>query len=269
MKVALGQFAVEIESEKNLLTCLDLMQKSQQAGADLLVLPEGICSRNIADPELVLKAAQAIDGPFITRLAEATVHNALTVVFCMHVPVPDKHNKVWNVQVVLAGGKVAAAYKKLHLYDAFATRESDYVEPGSDVPPLLNIAGFKVGLMTCYDLRFPELARRLCSDGAEVLLCPSAWLKGPLKEHHWQVLNTARALENTAYMVSAGECGPRNIGMSMVVDPLGVVVAQAAENPALLFCELDKARVEHARRVLPVLQNRRFIRPELQTKKTA
>lgn len=263
MKVALGQFAVELEPERNVLTCLDLIQKSQQAGADLLLLPEGICARNIADPQIVLKAAQAIDGPFVTRLAAATADSRLTVVFCMHVPVPDQQDKVWNVQVVLAGGQVVASYKKLHLYDAFNTRESEYVEPGSEVPDLLSIAGFRVGLMTCYDLRFPELARRLSIAGAEVLLCPSAWLKGPLKEHHWQVLNTARALENTAYVVATGECGARNIGMSMVVDPLGVVIAQAAEGPTLLFCELDKARLARAREVLPVLQNRRFAPAEL------
>ncbi len=261
MKVALGQFAVHIEAEQNMQTCLNLMLQAEQAGADVLVLPEGICSRNVADPKIVLNAAQPLDGPFVTRLARATENTDMSVVFCMHVPAAT--DKVWNVQVVLRAGQVVAAYKKLHLYDAFAVQESQYVEAGQQVPELLDIKGFKVGLMTCYDLRFPEMARRLCADGAQVLLCPSAWLKGPLKEHHWQVLNTARALENTAYVVATGECGSRNIGMSMVVDPLGVVIAQAAEAPTLLICELDKARLEHARNVLPVLENRRFSRPEL------
>ena len=94
--------------------------------------------------------------------------------------------------------------------------------PGDEVPPLLEVDGLRFGMMTCYDLRFPELARRLAVDGADALLVPAAWVKGPLKEHHWEVLATARALDNTCYVVAVGECGPRNIGASMVVDPLGV-----------------------------------------------
>jgi predicted amidohydrolase len=120
--------------------------------------------------------------------------------------------------------------------------------------------------MTCYDLRFPELARRHAIDGAEVLVLPAAWVRGPGKEAHWATLVTARALENTCYVVAVGECGPRNIGASLVVDPLGVAIAQAGEAPNLIFAELDPARLTHARKVLPVLANRRFARPELESR---
>ncbi|HSV48572.1 MAG TPA: nitrilase-related carbon-nitrogen hydrolase, partial [Ramlibacter sp.] len=150
------------------------------------------------------------------------------------------------------------------LYDAFSMKESTNVVPGDEVPPLVEVAGLKLGLMTCYDLRFPELARRLALDGAQVLVLPAAWVKGPLKEAHWEVLVTARELENTCYVVATGECGERNIGQSMVVDPLGVAVARAAEGPALLVADIDPARIVHAREVLPVLANRRFGRPELE-----
>lgn len=122
--------------------------------------------------------------------------------------------------------------------------------------------------MTCYDVRFPELARRLALDGADLLVLPAAWVKGPLKEMHWEVLVTARALENTCYVVAVGECGPRNIGNSLVVDPLGVAIAKAAEGPALVFAEVDPQRIADARRALPVLENRRFARPELDCGKT-
>jgi len=106
-------------------------------------------------------------------------------------------------------------------------------------------------------------ARRLVLDGADVLAMPAAWVKGPLKEMHWEVLVTARALENTSYVVAVGECGERNIGNSMVVDPLGVAIARAAETPALVFTTLDRDRLEHARKILPVLQNRCFDTPQL------
>src|SRR6266851_2179735 len=242
MKVALGQFAVTREWQQNVATCRRLMREASSGGADLLVLPEGILARDIADPDIVLRTAQPLDGPFVTELRDASRGSVL---------------------IVLRDGRILAQYKKLHLYDAFSAMESATVTPGAEIPPLVEIGGFNIGLMTCYDVRFPELARRLALDGADVLVLPSAWVKGPLKEAHWEVLVTARALENTCYVVAVSECGERNIGNSVVVDPLGVAVARAAEAPVLVFAELDAARIAHARKVLPVLKNRRFARPEL------
>jgi predicted amidohydrolase len=126
------------------------------------------------------------------------------------------------------------------------------------VPPLVDVRGFAVGLMTCYDVRFPELARLLATAGAEVLVLPAAWVRGPLKEHHWRTLVTARALDNTVYVVASGECGPRNVGQSLVVDPLGVPVAQAGEEPTMITALVTRERLTAARDQLPVLQNRRF-----------
>jgi len=273
MKAALGQFAVQADWQTNANLCLDLMAQARHQNADLLVLPEGVLARNIADPDAVRRAAQSIDGPFMTQLLAASRGHALTVMLCIHVPadsadVSANHTggKVWNVLVVFRNGQVLAQYRKLHLYDAFAMQESANVMPGDEIAPLVEVAGLKVGLMTCYDLRFPELARRLVLDGADVLALPAAWVKGPLKEMHWQTLVTARALENTCYVVATGECGERNIGQSMVVDPLGVAIARAGEAPTLLVADIDPARIAHARKVLPVLANRRFARPTLQEK---
>lgn len=266
MKVALGQFAVSPDWQRNADTCLDLMAQAGRQHAHLLVLPEGVLARDITDPDLVRRSAQPLDGPFVTRLLQASrdTHLAgLTVMMCVHVPATN--DKVFNLLIALRDGQILAQYRKLHLYDAFSAQESANVMPGDEVPPLIEVAGLKLGLMTCYDLRFPELARRLVLDGAQVLVLPAAWVKGPLKEAHWELLLSARALENTCYAVATGECGERNIGHSMVVDPLGVVVARAAESPTLLIAELDPARIAHARRVLPVLANRRFARPELES----
>ncbi len=256
MKVAMGQFAVSREWETNVETCLTLMEKSLEAGADLLVLPEGILARDITDPDLVLKAAQPLDGPFVSKLVAASKGNQLTTMMSIHTPAPD--GRAWNVLISIRNGEIISEYRKLHLYDAFANKESKNVTPGTEVPPLVEVAGYKIGLMTCYDVRFPELARRLVLDGAEVLVLPAAWVKGPLKEMHWEVLVTARALENTSYIVAVGECGERNIGNSMVVDPLGVAIARAAEAPALVFADINRDRLAYARKALPVHQNLTF-----------
>ncbi|WP_087725203.1 deaminated glutathione amidase [Pandoraea sp. PE-S2T-3] len=262
MKAAIGQFAVAADAVTNAQTCLQLMAQAQAAGADLLVLPEGILARDIADPDLVRRAAQPLDGPFVTALREASRGSKMTTMMTVHVPA-SHDGKVWNILIALRNGEIIAEYKKIHLYDAFSMKESTNVIPGNEVPPLVDVCGLKVGLMTCYDVRFPELARRLTLDGADVLVLPAAWVKGPMKEAHWEVLCTARALENTCYMVAAGECGARNIGASMVVDPLGVAIARAGEAPTLLFADIDPARIAEARRVLPCNENRRFAAPQL------
>ncbi len=261
MKVAMGQFAVSREWQENAQTCISLMAKADAAGADLLVMPEWVLAQDLADPEGALRAAQPLDGPFVCLLLAASRENTLTSIMSIHVPTEGRQVK--NVLIAIREGEIIGHYEKMHLYDAFTLRESERVVPGNSIPPLIEVAGIKVGLMICYDLRFPELARRLAVDGAQVLVLPAAWVKGPHKEQHWEVLVTARALENTCYLVAVGECGPRNIGNSMVADPLGVVIARAAEGPGLVFTELDPERIIYARHVLPVLHNRRFARPEL------
>ena len=260
LKVALGQFAVSRVWEENAQVCEDLMRRASEAGAGLLILPEGILARDITDPQIVLKAAQPLDGPFVSRLLAASRGSRLATLFCVHVPTGD--GRVWNTLVTLRDGEIISEYRKLHLYDAFNMKESTNVTPGDRIPPLLEIDGLKIGLMTCYDVRFPEMARRLAGRRRPAGVA-GGLVRGSLKESHWEVLVTARALENTCYVAATGECGERNIGRSMVVDPLGVVTASAGEGPALVVAEIDPERLAHARKVLPVLANRRFAAPEL------
>lgn len=261
MKVALGQFAVSRDWQENAQTCIKLMSDAQAAGSRLLVLPEGILARDIADHELVRKSAQPLDGPFVTQLLEVSKGNDMTTMMSIHNP--GSNGRVFNNLIAIRDGQIIGQYLKLHLYDAFTSKESTNVDPGDIIPPLVEVDGFKIGMMTCYDVRFPELARRLVDDGADVLVLPAAWVKGPLKEMHWKTLCAARALENTSYLIAVGECGERNIGCSLVVDPLGVVISSAGEAPALIFANIDSKRVSYARAALPVLANRRFSRPEL------
>ena len=178
----------------------------------------------------------------MSRLLAASRGSRLATLFCVHVPTGD--GRVWNTLVTLRDGEIISEYRKLHLYDAFNMKESTNVTPGDRIPPLLEIDGLKIGLMTCYDVRFRKWPAAWL-DGADLLALPAAWV---LKESHWEVLVTARALENTCYVAATGECGERNIGRSMVVDPLGVVTASAGEGPALVVAEIDPERLAHARR---------------------
>ena len=123
-----------------------------------------------------------------------------------------------------------------------ATGSPTRCTPGRSPPWWSTSRGFRVGLMTCYDLRFPELARLLVDRGAEVLVVPAAWVAGPRKVEHWRTLVRARAIENTVFVVAAGQPGPRYTGHSMVVDPLGDVLAEAGEEAAVLRATLDRER---------------------------
>ena len=260
MLVAAGQFAVTSVWEKNAGICASLMAQAAENDASLFVLPEALLARDDYDPDLSVKSAQFLEGEFLACLLRESKRNMMTTILTIHAP--STPGRAWNMLVALQAGKIVAHYAKLHLYDAFSIQESRHVDAGEMVAPLLEVEGMKVGLMTCYDLRFPELAMALALQGAEILVLPAAWVRGPLKEHHWSTLLAARALDTTCYMVAAGECGNKNIGQSRIIDPFGMTIA-AAEMPALIMAEVTPERVRQVRAQLPVLNNRRFAPPQL------
>ncbi|MER6086677.1 deaminated glutathione amidase [Streptomyces bluensis] len=256
MRIAVGQFAASPDWKDNLTACIDLAAEADRGGADLLVLPEGVLARFTEDRHRIREVAQPLDGPFVTELAAATARSTTSIVVGIHEPSDD--GRVFNTLVLLRAGELIARYRKIHLYDAFGDQESANVRPADEPPVVVEVAGTKVGLMTCYDVRFPELARLLADAGAEVLVLPAAWVRGPSKERHWEVMVTARALENTCWVAASGECGPRNIGNSLIVDPLGTVRSRLAAAPGLAWAEADPGVTAAARGTLPVLANRRF-----------
>lgn len=261
MYVAAGQFAVSPVWEQNAQTCVSLMSRAAESGVSLLVLPEALLARDDQDPDLSVKSAQPLDGPFLRMLLQESACNTMTTILTVHIP--SCSGRAMNTLLALRGGEIVARYAKLHLYDAFSIQESRNVDAGNTIAPLLDIEGFKVGLMTCYDLRFPDISMALALEGADVLVLPAAWVKGALKEHHWSTLLAARALDTTCYMVAAGECGNKNIGQSRIVDPFGTTIAAAAEIPALIMAEISAERIRQVRAQLPVLRNRRFAPPQL------
>ena len=115
-----------------------------------------------------------------------------------------------------------------------------------------------MGIQTCYDVRFPEVTRRLVDAGAELVLIPAEWVRGPQKEHHWRTLVTARALENTIYVAAADHAPPIGVGCSVVVDPMGVVVAALGEQVDAAVAFPTRARLDEVRAVNPALRLRRF-----------
>jgi predicted amidohydrolase len=172
--------------------------------------------------------------------------------------VSDDPQRPFNTLAVVDDGGLRASYRKIHLYDSFGYKESDRLSAGELKPVLVEVGGLSVGLMTCYDLRFPELARDLVARGAELLVAPSAWVAGEGKVHHWRTLVSARAIENTAYVAAVGQPGPRYTGHSLVVGPAGELVAEVGDGDRVLTASVSTEQLERARSENPSLLNRRF-----------
>lgn len=167
MLVAAGQFAVTSVWEKNAEICASLMAQAAENDVSLFVLPEALLARDDHDADLSVKSAQLLEGEFLGRLRRESKRNMMTTILTIHVP--STPGRAWNMLVALQAGNIVARYAKLHLYDAFAIQESRRVDAGNEIAPLLEVEGMKVGLMTCYDLRFPELALAQALQGAEIL----------------------------------------------------------------------------------------------------
>jgi predicted amidohydrolase len=255
LRLRLVQQASSRDPAEN-LTALDDLAADLPGETDLVVLPEAF-ARDFGEPGSDLGAfAEPLDGAFVGRLDTVAEKTGSAWLAGMFEVSPDASRPLNTL--VLAGGDEPASYRKIHLYDSFGYRESDTVTPGDPDPCVTTLAGFPLGLMTCYDLRFPELARALVLEGAEALVVPAAWVAGDRKIEHWQTLLRARAIENTVWVIGVGQPGPRYSGHSMVVAPDGDVVAQAEDGPSTLDVTIDREAVADVRRTNPSLSNRRM-----------
>ncbi len=252
LRIALVQEASGLDAEENRRRLAGLVPDD----ADLVVLPEAWARDFGPSGSDVSAFAEPIDGPFVREVERVADERGTVVVAGMFETSADPA-RPWNT-LVARGPGVSASYRKIHLYDSFGYRESDRLSPGVTEPVVVDVAGFRVGLMTCYDLRFPELARALVDRGGEVLVVPAAWLAGPLKVDHWRTLARARAIENTTWVLAVGQPAPRYTGHSLVVDPMGEVLAETGEGPGVVRATLEREVLDRARRTNPSLSNRRL-----------
>jgi predicted amidohydrolase len=206
-----------------------------------------------------LDAAEPLTGPFVTGLAALAKRLGIHVVAGI-LETTATTDRLSNTLVAISpAGVIEATYRKLHLYDAFGQRESDWVLAGDiEAPQVFAWEGFVVGLQTCYDIRFPEVTRRILDAGANLVLVPAEWVRGPLKEQHWRTLVTARAIENTIYVAAADHAPPIGAGNSMVVDPMGVELVTIGEETGVAVAEVSLERVSSVRETNPALSLRRF-----------
>ena len=154
-------------------------------------------------------------------------------------------------------GKVISTYRKIHLYDALGFKESKKMIAGSKISKPVSTSIGKTGMMICYDLRFPEMSRTLASSGTEILVVPSAWVNGPMKEEHWLTLNKSRAIENGCYVIAPDHLGHVYSGRSLAIDPYGRILLDMKKRQGIGYVNISLDKVHEVRKKLPLLKNRR------------
>ncbi|MFT2815814.1 carbon-nitrogen hydrolase family protein [Leifsonia sp. A12D58] len=257
--VAVAQFRPGPDEAQNLATMRALAATAAERGAQLVVFPEYSSYFEAAIGRNFVDAAQPRDGSFVTGLSALAVELGLHVVAGMLESAVDTDRFSNTLVAISPTGELVASYRKIHLYDAFGDRESDWVLAGAiDEPETFSVHGLTVGLQTCYDIRFPEVTRRLVDAGADLVLVPAEWVRGPLKETHWRTLVTARALENTIYVAAADHAPPVGVGNSMVVDPMGVELVTIGESTDVAVAWVSTERIAAVRAINPALELRRF-----------
>lgn len=262
LTVALAQIFTDGDPAENLTQVAEQTARAAAAGARLVIFPEATM-RRFGLP--LLPVAETLDGPFAQQVRRIAEDHGVTVVVGMFTPAGD--GRVRNT-LFATGAGVEARYDKIHLFDAFGHAESRTVAPGDEVVTI-EVDGTTVGLATCYDIRFPTLFTSLADAGAEVVCVPASWGAGPGKVEQWELLARARALDSTCFLAACGQAdpatlgvdtdgGPTGVGHSLVVSPMGEVLADVGAAPELLVHTIEVDQVAEARKVLPVLANRRL-----------
>jgi predicted amidohydrolase len=259
-RAAAVQMTSGAEVERNLDTAERLVREAAGLGAEFVGLPENFAFlRSEGEP---VPEAQAVDGPWVARMAALARAHGITLLLGSIPEAVPGDARIHNTSVLLGpDGGTLAVYRKIHLFDVDLPgmehlKESKAVKPGQDV--VVAAAPFgPLGLSICYDLRFPELYRRMVARGARVLAVPSAFTERT-GTAHWEVLLRARAIENLAYVVAPAQSGrhnPRRVshGHAMIVDPWGTVLAERYDGEGVVVADLDFERQDRLRRELPAL----------------
>lgn len=253
--------------EKNLVEAEELIEIAVRRGAELVSLPENFSFLGTEEDKLAQADAIAHKSEkFLKTMAQRFQVTILGGGF----PVPVNNDKVYNTALLIdPSGTELARYQKVHLFDVnlpdgITYQESSTVKPGSQLPTVYQSEQLgNLGLSVCYDVRFPELYRHLADKGADIIFVPAAFTAYTGKDH-WQILLQARAIENTCYVIAPAQTGihyamRQTHGHAMIIDPWGVILADAGDKPGVAIAEINPARLEQVRRQMPCLQHRVFV----------
>lgn len=265
MRITLAQLDSGTDVGRNLDLIADYCARAAYEGSDLIVFPEYSTYEKSRVDRSFVDMAEPLDGPVASTLCAMAARYGIAVVAGLLEAPGDgdgtkEPDRAFNTLVAIGpDGSLLASYRKIHLFDCQGFRESEYIRPAPEpLPVTFSCGGMTFGLMTCYDLRFPELARILADAGAEALLVCSSWVPGTAKTEQWATLAKARAIENGVYMAAVSQTPPVSIGYSMLVDPLGTVLHSLDREPATATLDLSPDAVLAARDQFPTWRHHRL-----------
>lgn len=257
---------VQVDANDDVASNLENLksQVSGLSGVDVIAVPEVFAFRG-SDSDY-REIAETLDGPIMSTVSG--IAKQKDVWFLAGGVIESAGEQVFNTSVLIGrSGKIAATYRKIHLFEAClddgtVIRESDAYDPGEE-PVMVEIEGWNAGLSICYDLRFPEMFRGYSADGSDVVFVSANFTQNTGKDH-WETLLRARAIENQCYVVGVNQCGENPVtevtsyGNSMVVGPWGEVLCRAGDSPEVLTIKLTKDEIKKTRGRIPALRHRKL-----------
>lgn len=261
-KAAIVQMKSSVDKELNLVHSLKLINEAAKKKARLICFPEFQMAYSPPEQksESLHKIAEKISGNFVSILSNSAKQNRINIVATLYeiINTNDKNHKVFDTGVIINElGKLQSIYRKVHLYDALGFKESKKLLAGSIIEKPSKTSVGKLGLLICYDMRFPEISRILTVNGANILVSPSAWVAGFMKREHWEIMVRARAIENGVYVLAPNQVGNIYCGHSMAIDPFGSTMVDMENREGIEFIDIDSSKIDTTRRTLPLLMNRR------------
>ena len=260
MKVACIQLSCGENYNKNFRQVIFYINQAIKKKADLIITPE-TTSIITSNKKILYKNSYPMNkDPLVKEIKKISKKNKKWILIGS-LSIRDK-NKLRNRSIMIGpSGKIVKSYDKISMFDVKLTKkethkESKTFKPGSKLVSV-NLPWGRLGLSICFDLRFPEIARGLALAGSEILVVPSAWVKGPAKEEHWLTFNKTRAIENGCYVIAPDQVGNIYCGRSMVVDPFGKILLDMKKRQGIGIVNISLQNVRKTRKKLPLLKNRR------------
>lgn len=265
--VAAIQLNSQDQPEINFDAIANLVSSAANAGARIVALPES--ANYLSDLEIAAHA-EPLDGPTISAYRKLARNHGIYLHCGSFLECSPKHlndpDRAFNTAVLVSPeGEIVAAYRKIHLFDVAIGGAVDHMESRHIIPGNQSVVAKtpygNIGFAICYDLRFPELFRKLTDNRADIIILPAAFTLYTGKDH-WEVLLRARAIENQVYVIAPAQWGPHPVGQtcfgsSMIIDPWGTVIARSPEGPGYILAPIDLDRKAAVRRQIPCLRNRR------------
>ncbi|MBQ3302659.1 MAG: carbon-nitrogen hydrolase family protein [Eggerthellaceae bacterium] len=257
MALRLGLAQSKHPDDRDVVALVDAFaERAVFEGVNLLAFPESLMSRYEQEAARFTAESQPVDGPFGEAVSEIAARRGLWIVYTMNEANPD-HLPFNTAVVVDDRGARRGVYRKVHLFDAQGYSESERMSAGDELFEPIETPFGKLGLGICYDLRFPELARRAALSGCDLLVYPSAWVAGNGKVRQWETLLAARAIENGIFVAGCCRADDGYVGHSCVFGPDGTLVAEGGEDEELLVANVDLEEINRVRTATPSLLHRR------------